>query len=93
MPALYRNLTRARQRWAQLSRLLVQEGATPRVSGNFYKAIVQSVLLFGSETWVWTKSMRLALRGFHHTVARRLTGRSARLLNGVWVLLWWSGEI
>ena len=85
MPALYRNLTRARQRWAQLSRLLVREGATPRVSGNFYKAIVQSVLLFGSETWVWTKSMRLALRGFHHTVACRLTGRLARLLNGVWV--------
>jgi hypothetical protein len=30
--------------------LLRREGATPKVSGYFYKAIFQSVLLFGSET-------------------------------------------
>ena len=85
-PALRRNLAKARQRWAQVSRILVREGATPRVSGRFHKAIVQSVLLFGSETWVWTESMRQTLRGFHNRVARRLTNKSARLLNGEWVL-------
>jgi hypothetical protein len=77
LPALRRNLKRARQKWAQLSNLLVQEGATPRVSGYFYKAVVQSVLLCGSETWVWRKSMLLTLRGFHHKVARRISGRVA----------------
>ena len=85
-PALRRNLAKARQRWARVSRILVREGATPRVSGRFYKAIVQLVLLCGSETWVWTESMRQSLRGFHNRVARKLTGKSARLLNGEWFL-------
>ena len=79
-------MTKARQRWAGLSRGLVREGASPRVSGFFYLAVVQSVLLFGSETWVWSESMRLTLRGFHHRVARRLTGLSAHRHNGVWVV-------
>ena len=85
MPAFRHNLRKARQKWGMLSRLLVREGATPLVSGKFYKAVVQAVLLYGSETWVWTESMRLAFQGFHHRVARRLTGMTARLQNGVWV--------
>jgi hypothetical protein len=85
-PALRRNLTRARQRWAMISRLLVREGASPRVSGYFYKAVVQSVLLFGSETWVWSQSMRLALQGFHHKVARKITNLRPKRQNGVWVV-------
>ena len=56
------------------------------MSGQFYRAVVQSVLLCGSETWVWTESMRQTLWGFHIRVARRLTGKSARLQNGEWVL-------
>ena len=85
-PAMRRNLTKTRQRWARLSRILVWEGASPKVSGFFYLAVVQSVLLFGSETWVWSESMRLTLRGFHHWVARRLTGLSAHRHNGGWVV-------
>ena len=68
-----------------LSRLLVREGATPRVSGKFYKAVVQAVLLYGSETWVWTLSMFKTLQGFHKRVVRRLAGRLPRLQNGEWV--------
>ena len=85
-PALLRNLKRARQRWGRLSRLLVREGASPKVSGKFYLAIVQSVLLYGLETWVWTQAMRLALQGFHHKAVRRLSGRAARRVAGEWVL-------
>ena len=85
-PALRRNLTKARQRWAMISRIIVREGATPRVSGYFYKAVVQSVLLYGSETWVWSQSMRLALQGFHHRVARKITDLRPRLQNGIWVV-------
>ena len=36
----------------RLKRILSREGADKRVSGNFFKAVVQQVLLFGSETWV-----------------------------------------
>ena len=37
------------------------EGASPRVSGMFFKAVVQAVLLFGSEKWVMTPHMGQAL--------------------------------
>jgi len=46
----------------------------------FYKATVQAVLLFGSETWVLTPPMLKALEGFHHRVARQLTGKVSRYL-------------
>jgi hypothetical protein len=41
----------------------------------FYKAVVQSVLLYGCETWVITSNMLSVLESFHHRVARRLTRR------------------
>lgn len=80
-PALYKNLGKARQKWARISIMLSREGASPRVSAMFYKAIVQSVLLYGSETWVINPSMLRVLEGFHHRVARRLTGRTARYVH------------
>ena len=43
------NLKKARRVWARISRVLRAENACPRVCGMFYKATVQSVLLFGSE--------------------------------------------
>ena len=62
-----------------------REGATPRISGSFFKAVVQRVLLFGAETWVVTPKMERALSGFLNGAARRLTGRQAwRGKNGEW---------
>ena len=55
------------------SRLL--QGAAPRVSGFFFKAVVQAVLLFRAETWVVTPRMGKALGGFQTQVVIRLTGR------------------
>ena len=57
---------------------LSREEADPKVSGHFFKAVTQAVLLFGAETWVLTPSMDLALSSFQHRVARRLTGRQPR---------------
>jgi hypothetical protein len=73
-PALQKNLTKARQRWASISRLLGREGATPKVSGYIYKAAILTVLLYGSETWVWSQRMLQACEGFHHRAARRIAG-------------------
>ena len=91
-PAVYRNLKKARQRWAQVSRVLTQEGSSPRVCGMFYKAIVQSVLLYGCETWVITPQVLKALEGFHHRVARRLSGRMPCHVQATdaWEYLPWS---
>ena len=43
------NLQKARRSWGRLQRILRREGATPRISGSFFKAVVQQVLLFGAE--------------------------------------------
>ena len=51
------NLGKARKSWIWLSRVLVREGADPKVSGNFYKAVAQVVLLFGAEMWVLAQRM------------------------------------
>ena len=48
--ALVVNLEKARKSWGRLSWVLVREGADPKVSGNFYKAVSQAVLVFGAET-------------------------------------------
>ena len=46
------NLGKARRSWGRLYRVLGREGADLKVSGTFYKAVAQAVLLFGAETWV-----------------------------------------
>jgi len=50
--------------------VLRRENGPPRVSVKLYKAIVQSVLLYGSKTWVLSAAVVLArLKGFHIGVA------------------------
>ena len=84
-PAVAGNLKKARRSWGRLSRILGREGATARISGMFFKSVVQQVLLFGAETWVVTPRMEKAMSGFIHGAARRLTGRQARRgHNGKW---------
>ena len=48
----------------RMSRILSREGARLRVSGFFFKSLVQSVLLFGAETWVVTPRIGQVLGGF-----------------------------
>ena len=49
-PAVAGNLGKAQKSWGRLQRILGREGADKRVSGNFFKVVVQQVLLFGAET-------------------------------------------
>ena len=77
-PAVAGNLAKARKSWGRLQGVLSREGATKRVSGNFFKAVVQQVLLFGAEMWVVSPMMERALSAFLHQAARRLTGRQPR---------------
>ena len=39
------------------------------MSGDFFKAVVQQVLLFGAETWVVSMMMELVLSAFIHGAA------------------------
>ena len=55
--AAMKNLSRSRKVWGRMLRILSREGAAPRVSGLFLKTVVQGVLLFGAETWVFVPCM------------------------------------
>ena len=53
-PAVAGNLAKARKSWGRMHGILRREGATPRILGKCFKAVVQQVLLFEAETWVVT---------------------------------------
>ena len=72
------NLGKAKKSWGRLQGILSREGATKRVPGNFFKAVVQQVFLFGAETWVVSPRMERALSAFIHGAARRITGMQPR---------------
>ena len=74
-PVVVRNLRRVRQKWARMTRVLSREGEDARTSGKIYLAVIKSVLLYRSETWVLTPHIQRVLGGFHHRVTRRLTVR------------------
>jgi hypothetical protein len=63
-----------------IQRVLARETASHRISTIFYKATIQTVLLYGSETWVITDEILQLLTSFHHSIARRLTNRHPRPL-------------
>ena len=86
--AMAGNLSKSRKSWGRLSRILCWEGADGRVSGKFFNAVVQAVLLFVAETWVLTTRIERALESFQHGSARRITGRQPRRRgDGRWTYL------
>ena len=69
---LQSQLRKARGTWAQAGQVLRKENAPPQVSTTFYKAIMQSVLLYGSKTWVLSKAVLVWLKGFHIRAAYKM---------------------
>ena len=56
------------------------------MSGFFYLAVVQAVLLFGAETWFIILRIGRILGRFHHRVTRRLAGMKYQIrIGGIWV--------
>ena len=85
-PALFMNLSKASKHFSHISNLIAREGADSVVGGRIYVAAVLAVLLYGSESWVWTSSMLLSIRGFHHRCCWRLADkRPKRLQNDTYV--------
>ena len=58
---------------------MLWEGDNPMVSGVFFKALVQAVLLLGSETWVLTPCMGRYLGIFQYRVARQIMRRQPNI--------------
>ena len=63
-----------------------REEADRRTTRRFYVAVVQTVLLFGYETWVLTPRLEKSPEGFHHPVARRMAVMGPKnQWDGIWV--------
>ena len=72
------NQQKGRKNLVQMPRILSQEGAYTKVSGKFFKVVVQSEFLFGEDTWVLTLCMEQSLSSFQTRVMQQLTGRQPR---------------
>jgi hypothetical protein len=62
--AVQSQLCNARRTWARVGQVFCKENAPPGTSAKFYKAIVQSILLYGSKTWVLSNAVMVRLEGF-----------------------------
>ena len=87
MQAIRQQLRKARGVWARVGQVLRGENVGPRIAAKFYKAVVQAVLLYGSETWNLNKSAFAQLKGFHVRAAYKMARkhRPKRGAHGVWV--------
>ena len=56
-------MSQARAVWKRITRILIREGVEPRVSGFFFKSVIQAVLLLRLETWVVNTRKGRALWG------------------------------
>ena len=70
--AVRSNLRKARKCWGRILKVLRTENASYRVCGLFYKATMQAVLLFGSETWCMSTLALKSLEGFHLRAVYRM---------------------
>lgn len=67
--AIDNQLQRARLKWRRFLHILYARGMASRIAGYLYKAVVQAVFLYGSETWVLSKYHLLRLERFHQRIA------------------------
>ncbi len=65
-------LRKARATWACVGQVLRSKNAPPPIAAWFYQAIVQATLLYGSKTWVISRTALVWLEGFHIRAAYRM---------------------
>ena len=79
---VYLNMRKSLRQWGMIARVLERTGTTMRARGVMYKAVVQLVILYGSNSWEVTGEMLKGLKLIHQRAARRITGMMATLLAG-----------
>ena len=58
--------------------MLRREGSDTIVAASFYRTVVQSVLILGEETWVWTEKILQKMEGLHVGFLKQVAGISVR---------------
>ena len=83
--AVRAQLRKARKVWARVGTVLKGEHASPKVCAKFYRAVVQAVLLYGSETWNLSAASLKRLEGFNIRCAWRMAEEhKPRRVEGSW---------
>jgi hypothetical protein len=84
--AIQAQLQKARATWARVGEVLWSENASPPIATRFYQAIVQAILLYGSETWIISRTALARLEGFHIRAAYRMAkaNKPKRSPGNVW---------
>ena len=55
------------------------------MSASFYREVVQAIILYGSEAWVFLNSMANRIKGTHTELLRMITGKRAKHSgDGIW---------
>ena len=86
LKAVESQLVKARRVWGRIGNIVKKKsGCNPRIMSIFYKVIVQTVLLYGSESWVLSNIARNKLNGFHNRCSRFITGRHISLDGETWI--------
>ena len=84
-PEVPRNISKARQVWIRLGKILQREVSDQLVSAMFYLEMVQAVLLLGEDTCVLSASMSKNLEGVHVGFLRKVTVKTPkRQRDGTW---------
>ena len=62
--------------------ILGNTGPPTKLHDMMYKAVVQVVLLYGSESWVVTDAIMIMLEGFYHRIDKQIAGMIERKIDG-----------
>jgi hypothetical protein len=76
LQAIPKQLWKARSTWAWVGQVLWSKNASPFVAAQFYQAIIQAILLYGSKTWVISQTALVRLEGFHICAAYQMANKN-----------------
>ena len=62
-----------------------KSNCNPRIMSIFYKVIVQTVLLYGHESWVMSDLAKSKVNSFHNRCSRFITRRNITLDGETWI--------
>ena len=78
--ALYHNVRKYQRRWGMVSSVMVKAVAAVQSQEMMYTAVVQTGMLYNSDSWVITDTMMKLLEVLHRIIARKISRKTACLV-------------
>jgi hypothetical protein len=79
LTAVEQQIGKARTTWGQIGKIIQKKtNANTKVLATFYKTIIQSILLYGSESWTINTFILDKLNSFHHHCAQNIIGKHVK---------------